>query len=869
MSDSDHSPAPDKPEASAESPPLIPGHQLLRRIAHGSYGEIWLARTDLGAFRAVKIIRRSSFADARPYDREFAGIQRYEPISREHAGLVDILQVGRDEPAGFFCYVMELADNATARSDEVMGDQSDGAEIRPHHSNTPPLQLPESYSPLTLAEVIHQRQRLPASEVVEIGIRLAQALDFLHSRRLVHRDVKPSNIIFVDGQPKLADVGLIADLGSPQSLVGTEGYIPPEGPGSAQADIYSLGKVLYEAATGKDRQEFPDLPTRLGEGHDDPALPELNEVLLKACENNPRARYFSAAQMVADLQRLKAGQSLRARRAGRQRRRSIASGVGAALGVALAGISLFAVTQHYLSKPRLLLCEHFDAQYLDTNLWTRGHEEPWTPESGRRFFQAAPSGGELVLQAKADHEAGWSAIQSVWVDLNRDLRQLGPCRIELELAGQATNGGFAAVISDTNTLPQSTDPCGARLIEFDASRFNEPAHWPAVWARMDLYPACEMAVVYPDTNRLDQFDVVDLSALPAWRLRLFCFTSTSKAFAGGKVDFRIREIRVCSNPNGEVVAGRVVAWPSEWPVADAVIKDRQGRILPGMPKTCQTGAFAVPRSRANSSLMVERDGYTGLDGHTPIIHAANRFITVQLRKLMEEPGDPVAAISYGDLDVHSIGFRDGTLNLLVQDSRTAFRLLPVDVTAPRVAPVRPDELKRQFPTNAVIIGFVECGSRLVGISAWPGVLFDLGSDPPRPLLSLKHRRDASTTNTVNCPRGAAFDGSSFWFIEAENSANQRFGLHTVDLERGAAVNFLSSNDKQMQGLAWDGQFFWISSARGKVYRISPEMAMRNGTVEGGIGREFPGHYSRLAFGQRFLWGLEPEKHRVCKIKLTN
>jgi len=48
----------------------------------------------------------------------------------------------------------------------------------------------------------------------------------------------------VGGQPKLADVGLVADLGNPQSLVGTEGYIPPEGPGTAQADIYSLGKVL-------------------------------------------------------------------------------------------------------------------------------------------------------------------------------------------------------------------------------------------------------------------------------------------------------------------------------------------------------------------------------------------------------------------------------------------------------------------------------------------------------------------------------------------------------------------------------------------------------------------------------------------------
>ena len=57
--------------------------------------------------------------------------------------------------------------------------------------------------------------------------------------------------------PKLADIGLVADVSEARSFVGTEGYIPPEGPGTPQADLYSLGKVLYEISTGKDRQDFP------------------------------------------------------------------------------------------------------------------------------------------------------------------------------------------------------------------------------------------------------------------------------------------------------------------------------------------------------------------------------------------------------------------------------------------------------------------------------------------------------------------------------------------------------------------------------------------------------------------------------------
>ena len=103
------------PSAGAENPPSrlpppVPDHELVTRIGSGSYGEVWLARSVTGALRAVKIVWRSRFASERPYEREFHGIVQFEPISRSHPGVVNVLHVGRDDAAGCFFYVMELAD---------------------------------------------------------------------------------------------------------------------------------------------------------------------------------------------------------------------------------------------------------------------------------------------------------------------------------------------------------------------------------------------------------------------------------------------------------------------------------------------------------------------------------------------------------------------------------------------------------------------------------------------------------------------------------------------------------------------------------------------------------------------------------------
>ena len=72
-------------EGAGSKPPPVPDHALLRRIGHGAYGDVWLARSALGTLRAVKVVYRARFKEDRPYEREFHGILKFEPVSRSHA----------------------------------------------------------------------------------------------------------------------------------------------------------------------------------------------------------------------------------------------------------------------------------------------------------------------------------------------------------------------------------------------------------------------------------------------------------------------------------------------------------------------------------------------------------------------------------------------------------------------------------------------------------------------------------------------------------------------------------------------------------------------------------------------------------------
>lgn len=326
----------------SETAPRIPDHELLRQIGRGSYGEVWLARNIMGALRAVKVVRRGQFEDERPYEREFEAVRRYEPVSRAAEGLVNVLHVGSLEDDSGFYYVMELADDCAQ-------DESTAATEQVPLSAAADASGADRYMPRTLASEMRTRGALPVADCVETAAALARGLAALHRAGLVHRDVKPANIIYVAGRAKLADIGLLGTLGGEASLVGTEGYLPPEGPGTTAADLYALGRVLYQMATGLGRHEWPRLPAAWLETSQEEAL-ELVEVLLRANEGDATRRYQRAEEMLADLALLQGGKSIRRLR-GLERRvvllRRLGLGVGAAACVALLA---FGLTQREIER---------------------------------------------------------------------------------------------------------------------------------------------------------------------------------------------------------------------------------------------------------------------------------------------------------------------------------------------------------------------------------------------------------------------------------------------------------------------------------------------------------------------------------------
>ena len=184
-----------------------------------------------------------------------------------------------------------------------------------------------------LSAVLRDPQRLPPVQIAMIGAGVAAALAFAHRHGVIHRDVKPGNVLITpDGDVKVTDFGIARAVNTEESLtqtgavMGTAAYFSPEqaeGKGvDARSDIYSLGVVLYEMAVGrppftgdspvavasKHVRDFPVLPREAN-----PAVPvALEAIVMMALAKNPDDRYRSAEELRADLLRFADGRPVEA-----------------------------------------------------------------------------------------------------------------------------------------------------------------------------------------------------------------------------------------------------------------------------------------------------------------------------------------------------------------------------------------------------------------------------------------------------------------------------------------------------------------------------------------------------------------------------
>jgi eukaryotic-like serine/threonine-protein kinase len=260
-----------------------------RALGSGGMGEVFLARDRvLGRDVALKVLRRQYAGDSEFAERFLREARSAASLS--HPNIVQVYDRGETEN----------------------GDSYIAMEYVPGG---------------TLKEKISREGPLAASEAAALGAQVAEALGAAHYRGMVHRDIKPQNVLLTErDDAKVADFG-IARAGSSVtisktgSVMGTAGYMSPEQalgePATPRSDLYSLGVVLYEALTG----ELPytaDNPIAVSMKHVtepllppreiDPTIPEgMNALVVKLMAKDPEDRYASAAELSEDLLRVGRG----------------------------------------------------------------------------------------------------------------------------------------------------------------------------------------------------------------------------------------------------------------------------------------------------------------------------------------------------------------------------------------------------------------------------------------------------------------------------------------------------------------------------------------------------------------------------------
>jgi hypothetical protein len=265
------------PTDATSPPPSIPDVDLVRPIGRGGFGEVWLGlNRATGALKAVKIIPLKGHA-ADPAGREIVSLAQLEShhLSR-HPHLLDIQHVGRTQDVLF--YLMDPADDVSGR----------------------PATNDPGYRPATLALRLEQGP-LPSADCLRCARQLAAGLAHLHAAGMVHRDVKPSNCLFVGRELKLADFGLLTPASTGLSRLGTVRYMPPDGRMDLRADVYAAGLVIYEMLTGLPAEAFPRLGERAREIAADPVLAHVNRVALRAANRDHHARFAHAGDLLTAI----------------------------------------------------------------------------------------------------------------------------------------------------------------------------------------------------------------------------------------------------------------------------------------------------------------------------------------------------------------------------------------------------------------------------------------------------------------------------------------------------------------------------------------------------------------------------------------
>ena len=236
--------------------PEIPDLVLNSMCGRGCSSEVWLGVDRNGSLRAVRVVSKKRNPALLAVERE--SLLLYRTLAGTHAHLLPILSAG--ETAEYLYRVMEPADNC---SRSLTG-----------------------YEPDTLAGRIGRR-RDPLVTVLGYLEAILAGIEQLHVRNIVHGDLKPENIIFVQRVLKIADTGLISRANC-VPVGGTAPFRPPWPDATGiECDIYAVGKLIYMLCTHGNPVRFPEIPACC-------CLPDfmpLNEIALGCCERNPQLRF--------------------------------------------------------------------------------------------------------------------------------------------------------------------------------------------------------------------------------------------------------------------------------------------------------------------------------------------------------------------------------------------------------------------------------------------------------------------------------------------------------------------------------------------------------------------------------------------------